>query len=305
MMKRFLCKVSIVGVAVVALLATMEIYVRSIPNEYSYKHKYLETHIDSIQVLALGSSIGRSGIDPECFDAFTFNAANVSQDLETDCAIIEKYLSRADSLKAVIFTLLPGSYCGSMGDGIESWRLRKYAIYMDLDTEKPRLNESLEIFDLNKAFKQIIKGINGQQTVECYEKGMGIDATIEPESEKLAQAIRISKIHNEGYNPSYYSIIVPQLQTIIKRLLDKGIEVYLVLMPVYYTYSERIDHKMLSECDSISKFLELLDPHIHYLNMFTDSSFTTEDFRNSNHLSQEGAKKFSTELNEIIRKHAE
>ncbi len=304
-MKRFLIKVSIVGVAVVALLTTLELYVRSIPNEYSYKHKYLDTHIDSIQVLALGSSIGRSGIDPECFDTFTFNAANVSQDLETDCAIIDKYLSRADSLKVVIFTLLPGSYCSRMGEGIESWRLRKYSIYMDLDIDKPRLTESLEIFDLNKTLKQIIKGLKGQQTVECYEKGMGIDSDIEPEYEKLAQAIRISKIHNEGYTPSNYEKIVPRMKSTVKQLVDKEIEVYLVMMPVHFTYAERIDFKMLSECDSISKIIESMNPHVHYMNMFTDSSFTTVDFRNSNHLSQEGANKLSTKLNEIINNHAE
>lgn len=304
-MKRFLIKVSIVGVAVVALLTTLELYVRSIPNEYSYKHKYLDTHIDSIQVLALGSSIGRSGIDPECFDTFTFNAANVSQDLETDCAIIDKYLSRADNLQIVIFTLLPGSYCSRMGEGIESWRLRKYSIYMDLDIDKPRLTETLEIFDLNKTLKQIIKGLKGQQTVECYEKGMGTDSDIEPESEKLAQAIRISKIHNEGYTPSNYDIIVPKIKTTIQQLIDKGKEVYLVMMPVHKTYSERIDLRMLSECDSISKSIESMNPHVHFLNMFTDSSFTTGDFRNSNHLSQEGAKKISTKLNEIIRNYAE
>jgi len=167
------------------------------------------------------------------------------------------------------------------------------------------LTESLEIFDLNKTFKQIIKGIKGQQTVECYEKGMGTDLDIEPESEKLAQAIRISKIHNEGYKPANYEIVVPRMKTTIDHLLAKGIEVYLVMMPVYYTYSERIDYKMLSECDSIAKQLASSSPNIHYFNMFTDTSFTTEDFRNSNHLSQAGAKKLSSKLNENISSYAE
>lgn len=300
-MKRFLIKVFIIGIIIVATFATMELYVRSIPNEYSYKSNYLDEHIDSIQILALGSSIGRSGIDPEAFDGFAFNAANVSQDLETDCAILDKYFSRAKKLETVIFTLLPGSYCSRMGEGIEYWRLRKYDLYMDLNIEKPSLFDRFEISEPNKAMMQIIKGVRGTNTIGCFEKGMGRDTVVESEAVKLSQGVKISKIHNEGYQPNNYAIIISRLKENVKKCDSAGIQVFLVLMPSYHTYYERIDKKMLEECDSISKDFASVFSNVSYYNLFKDSTYTTEDFRNSNHLSPKGAKKLSLQLNEIIK----
>lgn len=299
-MKRYLIKVFVIGIIILAVLASMEFYVRSIPNEYSYKCQYLDKHIDSIQILAVGSSVGRSGIDPESFDGFAFNAANVSQDLETDCAIIDKYLPKAKQLNTVIFTLLPGSYCSRMGEGIEYWRLRKYDIYMKLNIEKPSFFDRFEISEPNKVFLQILKGVRGANTIGCFEKGMGCDTIVESEAAKLSQGIKISKIHNEGYRPDNYPIITTRLRETIKKCDASGIKVLLVLLPSYYTYYDRINQKMLSDCDSISKELALSYANVLYYNMFKDSSYTTEDFRNSNHLSPKGANKLCIKLNEII-----
>ena len=131
-MGNFLKKILIVGISVLLSLLFIEFMVRSIPNEYSYKSKYIEENIGNIKILALGSSVGRSSVDPSCFTQTTFNAANVSQDLEEDCAIVMKYLDRADGLEVVVIPILPVAYSMRMKDGIERWRLRKYHIYMDL-----------------------------------------------------------------------------------------------------------------------------------------------------------------------------
>lgn len=302
MMKRFLTKVLIVGLVVAAALFSIEMYVRSIPNEYSYKYNYMENHIDSIRILAVGSSIGRSGIDPRCFNEKTFNVANVSQDLETDCAIIDKYLPRADKLHTVIFTLLPGSFCSRMGEGIESWRLRKYAIYMDLDIEKPKFSERLEISNMSSAYVQVSKHLRGINTVECDELGMGKDSIVASENAKIKQAESISKIHNSLYIPSNYGIIVPRVESSITKCQKYGIKVYMILLPVHKAYSDRIDAKMLAECDSIARELSNKHSNVEYINMFVDSTFISDDFRNSNHLSQQGAKKLSNKLNELIIK---
>ena len=302
MMKRFLTKVLIVGVVVATALFSIEMYVRSIPNEYSYKFNYMENHIDSIQILAVGSSIGRSGIDPSCFNERTFNVANVSQDLETDCSIIDKYLPRAKSLHTVIFTLLPGSFCCRMGEGIESWRLRKYAIYMDLDIEKPKLSERLEISNMSSAYVQVSKYLRGINTVECDELGMGNDTNVASEDAKIKQAESISKIHNSLYIPANYGIIVPRLESTLTKCEKNGVKVYMVLLPVHKAYSDRIDAGMLAECDSIARDLSNKYSNVEYINMFVDSTFVSDDFRNSNHLSKQGANKLSNILNEIIKK---
>ena len=285
---------------ILLVLCGVEIWVRSIPNEYSYKYNYLEENIGHIEVLNVGSSIGRSGINPEYFSEPGFNAANVSQDIEIDCAIINKYLDRADRLNTVIFALLPGSFCGRMGDGIENWRLRKYHIYMDLDVEKPSWKECLEINNLSAAEQQILKSIRGINTVECNIYGYGNDKEAVSEKEKLAQGIRISKLHNEGYNPKLYDVIIPKVEATITACSRKHVKVMLVMLPCYHTYSSRINSHMLSECDSIAQRIAERYDNVSYMNLFTDSRFTAEDFRNSNHLSNEGARKLTKMIDLII-----
>jgi hypothetical protein len=83
---------------------------------------------------------------------------------------------------------------------------------------------------------------------------------------------------------------------------DANVDVYIVLAPCYYTYRERMLPAVMHDCDSISMMLERDFSNMHYVNMFIDSTFITEDFRNSNHLSQAGAMKFSRKLNDILKK---
>ena len=102
-MRLFYTKICLFSFVLGAIFITLELWVRSVPNEYSYKYEYLENNIDKIEILCVGSSAARSGINPDLFQHNTFNVAQVSQDLEQDCAILQKYINRADSLKIVLF----------------------------------------------------------------------------------------------------------------------------------------------------------------------------------------------------------
>ena len=300
MMKQFLIKTIIVGGVVVAALVFLEFFVRLVPNEYSYKSHYLESNIDDIEVLVVGSSAARSGIDPDLFPINAFNVAQVSQDLETDCAIIHKYIERADSLKYVFFPILPMAYSYRMGEGVEDWRLRKYPIYMDLDVEKPAFSDRFELSNFPGSVGQIIKYLKGEKTVDCYEKGMGDDDIVEDEETKLDQGVMIARIHNEHFYRENYRIIVPVLERTIEECAKHDVRVVLIVLPCYYTYCENIDPIMVSECDSISRKIVENHSNVTYFNWFTDSTFVSEDFRNSNHLSQAGAKKLTNRIIQLL-----
>ena len=290
----------IVGGVVVAALVFLEFFVRLVPNEYSYKSHYLESNIDDIEVLIVGSSAARSGIDPDVFPISAFNVAQVSQDLETDCAIIHKYIERADSLKYVFFPILPMAYSYRMGEGVEDWRLRKYPIYMNLDVEKTAFSDRFELSNIPGSVSQIIKYLKGEKTVDCYEKGMGDDDVVEDEQAKIAQGIMIAKVHNEHFYRENYKIIVPVLEGAIDECAKHSVKVVLLVLPCYYTYCENIDPIMVSECDSISRRIAEKHPNVTYFNWFTDSTFVTEDYRNSNHLSQAGAKKLTSRIIQLL-----
>lgn len=299
-MKKFIRKIVLFALLIGAILILLEVSVRSVPNEYSYKYEYLEKNITEIKVLSLGSSAARSGIDPDVFPISAFNVAQVSQDLETDCAIIHKYIESADSLKYVFFPILPMAYSYRMGEGVEDWRLRKYPIYMNLDVEKPAFSDRFELSNFPGSVGQIIKYLKGEKTVDCYKKGMGDDDVVENEEKKISQGVMIAGIHNEHFYRENYEIIVPVLENTIELCAKHDVKIVLIVLPCYYTYCENIEPLMVSECDSISR--KIVDNHsnVTYFNWFTDSTFVSEDFRNSNHLSQAGAKKLTNRIIQLL-----
>lgn len=302
-MRRYLTIVLSIGSIILLLLVVIEFWVRHIPNEYSYKYKYLESHVDSIEVLCVGSSIGRSGFDPSCFSANAFNAANVSQDLLIDCALVDKYLNRAKKMRFVVFAILPNSYSSILENSKEHWRLRKYDIYMNLPgVEKQNSKDRFEISNLNRSLLQIMKYYNGRNTVDCNEKGMGLDSIVENETVKLSQGKSAALLHGSNYQPESSSANVPTIKRTISNCHSKGVKVLLVLLPTYHTYYERINRQMLFDCDSISKELEKEFPNVTYINAFKDTTYVSDDFRNSNHLSRKGARKMSLRLNNVIER---
>ena len=297
-MNRFLIKTSLLAFLLGSILIILELWVRSIPNESSYKCEYMEKNISDIKVLCLGSSVARSGINPDIFPVNAFNVAQVSQDLETDCAILHKYLSRADSLEYVLLPILPMSYSYRMGEFIDRPRLRKYSIYMDLDVEKPDFEDRFELSNFSAAVVQIITYLKGGRTIECYKKGMGDDNLVDNETAKRVDGEKISRMHNDIFfnHKDNYRIIVPALENAIKECANHNVKVIICVVPCYYTYRDNIASGMVSECDSISRVIATRYPNVTYLNYYTDSTFVTEDFRNSNHLSQCGANKLTKQI---------
>ena len=102
----------------------MEALLRNIPNDYQKKRAYLETNAHEIETLILGNSHSLAGLDPSYFDTKTFNAAHVSQSLNYDLAILNKYVDRPDSLKTIILSISYFSLYETLESSLETWVLR-------------------------------------------------------------------------------------------------------------------------------------------------------------------------------------
>ena len=93
-----------------------EIFLRKIPNDYRIKKQYFEWHSAEIKVLFLGSSHAYYGINPIYMKESSFNAAYVSQSLEIDYEILNKYKSSLKSLRTIILPVSYFSLNSSMGN---------------------------------------------------------------------------------------------------------------------------------------------------------------------------------------------
>ena len=101
-MKKFISKTIFFLLPILVLAVIMEISLRAIPNDYKQKRDYMDSHSDEIEVLVLGSSHSLYGINPKYFSQKTYNMAYVSQSLDLDYKILEKYHNRFKNLKTII-----------------------------------------------------------------------------------------------------------------------------------------------------------------------------------------------------------
>src|SRR5690606_14956820 len=95
----------IFSIPILLSLLFLEVFVRQIPNDYSYKRDYLDKNANLVETLFLGNSHIYFGINPEHMGPNTFNGAHISQSLDYDYKILSKYQDRWKELKFIIIPM--------------------------------------------------------------------------------------------------------------------------------------------------------------------------------------------------------
>jgi len=125
----------------------MEYGLGKIENSYTLKKEQLESKLDLIEVLVLGSSQAARGIDPFCFTMKGYNVANISQSLYYDTRITLTYLDKMPKLKYVIINISYFSLGYQLKDCSELWRDYFYSQCWNIDYYE------LEKFDIKRYSK--------------------------------------------------------------------------------------------------------------------------------------------------------
>src|SRR6056297_454265 len=132
-MKQYVFKISAFSLGVLLFILFIEHQYRSIPNDYSYKSNYIETHREKIKVLTLGASHCYRGINPAYFNLRCFNFSLVSQSIDYDYFTITKYIDVLPNLEYVILPINYITFSYKLEEGIEHWRKYRYLHYMHLN----------------------------------------------------------------------------------------------------------------------------------------------------------------------------
>ena len=128
-MKKFIIKLILVITPFIIIAISMEYFLRQIPNDYMYKRNYLSEYSNEIETLIIGGSHSFYGINPDYFTTKTFNAGYVSQPLNFDFKILEKYQNDFKNLKTIIIPMSYPSLWTKLDGAVESWRIKNYVIY--------------------------------------------------------------------------------------------------------------------------------------------------------------------------------
>jgi YHS domain-containing protein len=290
-------------VPVLLVWAATEAFYRFTENNYTYKTKVIKATSNEIETLVFGDSHPFFGINPEHFTSNTFNIANVSQSLYFDELLLEKYIENLPNLKNVVLNI--SYFTLSVKDDSSEDRWRKYFYQQDMEIEIP----SISIFDpkqysltLNRRFNKSVElfrdYLKNGTIVSAYENGYGMqdETSIVPDKEIISELI--AKKHED--NSLDFEKNINHLQRIINLCKKHNVEVYLIEMPVYKTYYGLLDPTKKKKIKTTLSQWELKNEGVYYYDFCEEESFVDSDFRDADHLTNEGAEKFSKLLNGIL-----
>lgn len=298
-MKRFIIKTILVISPIVVCLLAMEYYLRSIPNDYSFKNNFLDNNSERIEHLILGSSHSYYGIDPTYIDGIAFNASHISQSIDYDYEIFKKYTGQFKNLKTIIIPIDYSTLFSRLSAGVESWRVKNYEIYYGIN----RSNHIRDHFELlNFRFSTNVTRCfsylnNDKSSITCSELGFGTDSIKQKDLNEtgISAAIRHTKSDQRFYHEN-----LDIIEKLINYSNEKNVNVIFVTFPAYSTYTDNLNQQQLDK--TLETINDLIDknPKCSYYNFLYDLDFGTTHFRDADHLNKKGAQLLSKKLNLLL-----
>jgi hypothetical protein len=293
---------------VTIVLYYTEVQLRKIPNSYSKKKLNLEKEISNAEVLVLGSSQALHGIDPTYFSIKGINAANISQSLYYDKEILKTEIYNANKLKYLIITLSYFTYFYEIHNSLESWRDLYYQKFWKLNTNTEitkwdaKNYSYIALYTPLKTAKYATSNFNVDLAPTLKTNGYipllnkkSIEFISDQEGKK-----RVS-LHNSIIKIDNFEHTISYLNEMIEIAKTKKIEVVIVTPPVYKTYYENCNEKLVMANDHLTQSISNFN-NIKYFDYLKDKRFDKNDFYDNDHLNMQGAKKFSSIINSEILK---
>jgi len=305
-MKRFILKTVLLILPIVILAVVMEYSLRQIPNDYVHKKNYLDKHAGEIQILFLGSSEVYFGLNPVYFPPNTFNASHISQSLDLNLAILNKYQNQFDSLKIIVLPISYFTLFNNLESSEESWRLKNYTLYYGMEGKSLKnysellsnkfsinLRRLYEYYFQNKS--EITGSKLGWGTTFKSENAVDLQ-----ESGKIAaQRHTFSNIFSEK-TVKIFEENLKILNSFSAFCNQRKIKLIFLAPPAYYTYRENLNAEQLNKTVETMNDFVRNHPNTYYFNWMDDPDFVAKDFFDANHLNEIGAEKLSKKLTREI-----
>ncbi len=303
-MGKFIKLLVLFSMPVLIGIISLELFLRNIPNDYAYKCNYLNEKSDDIEALFLGSSHIYYGINPQYMACESFNGAHVSQSLDFDLVILEKYKDHWNKLKYIIIPVDYFSMYSTLETGIEKWRVKNYNIYYSVN----KGNSYWDRFELfsgkfpDHIFRVLEHLGNEKSNIDCSKLGFGLAYN----SRNCKDLLKTGEIAAQNHtfnikNNRCFSENVQTIRSIIDFSRKHNVKLLFVTCPVYNTYRQNLEARQLNNTINVIKQLSSKSINTYYYNFLTDSTFTAHDFYDADHLNEIGAKKLTLKIDSIIK----
>ena len=299
-MKRFLVHIGVFLAIMLVILGVAEVVVRHYPNSYQYKKAWMDQNAECVQTLVLGGSHTYYAVEPDILSGCAFSLANVSQSPEYDYWLLSHYIDRCKSLKAVIMVADEANFFDApMEDvDIEWYRCRYYKIYMDYPKHSWLSKYNLEMTDVSTFSRKLVPALKylftGQYTLDCDSLGFG-SSFVTPERFDSAYMESMAKATAERHRCDDWSQVARNKADAFKvaeLCQKKGIRLILVTPPMWSGFVKLVSQRQLDVMHGIIKEMQEKYGAL-YGDYLTDPRFEGVDFHDPDHLSLQGAEKFT------------
>jgi hypothetical protein len=297
-MKKLVTNIFLFVLPFLLLLLYTEWRLTFVQNSYSRKMSFLDRAAPGIKLLVLGSSHAHHGIDPASFPASGFNAANVSQTLYYDLALLQSRLPSLKSLKVVVIPVSYFSLDTFLSETPEKWRLFFYDRFCSIspgETEGSRLLDLrrfslIALYGPEKSRGLFLKGFRGDLSGDIRENGWapletGGGATAESGKKRAEFHQALMKKENFTRNAAW-------LEEMLILLKSRNVIPYLVTLPVCPTYFDHVDRSRYALMQERLQAIAARH-NVVYRNYMTDDRFSSSNFSDNDHLNSRGAALFS------------
>lgn len=306
-MKSFLKKLALFLLPLLVMYAMLEMRLSCISNNFNLKKEYFESQLSDIEILISGPSYANS-INPQFLSLKTFNLFNDGEDIYYDVRLIEKYLPRLPKLKLIIFTLSYYSLEHRMDHAPTSWRIPFYQIVWGIPPQ------SFSSY-LNPGFYSYTAAYGWQQTLDLIENGFSSeDKRIlypngwrEIGTQVIAETAEWQRAGGQTISLNetlMHTEAIPENMALLSELIEtcqaRGIKILFISTPLHHFYYDHLDPDKYQRMQDNIQIL-VTRYNVPYLNFMKDDRFQTTDFYNADHVSTEGAEKFSRIIDEILK----
>lgn len=300
-MKSTIFKILLFFLPIVLIAISLEILLRNIPNDYSFKSDYLDKKANKVEVLILGGSHAFYGLNPRYISRNCFNASYVSQSLNYDLEILKKYDGNWNKLSYVLIPISYTTLFSRLELGDEAWRSKNYAIYYGININNKLINYS-EVLSISLPINitRLIKHyIQGEKNLFSSTLGWGLDYSSQIHN-NLEESGRIAAIRHSNSKNVYFNDNLVFLQNLIDFTLKRDVKLIFFTPPSYISYKENLNKDRLKLIVSTMDHFQNENKNVLYVNLIDDNSFKAQDYFDADHLNEIGAMKLSGELDSLI-----